>query len=747
MLTGRVRRWRARPRGRGHDRARRVAEARPPVLAEADAARRRASSADDGPLVARSGPRRDPRRRQARRPDLARRRRPGAAARRDQARRSRRDARPVRVGRPAGLPRPRRRASSSTTSATARRYRATVCFGASSTTDDLEGELTPCDGPRSDPRRRSRRPCPASPARSRSGRRPTARSRSAGRRAYAMARAGETVELAEREVTIHALDIVSWDGTDPDRPIAVLDVACSAGHVHPGARPRPRRDGGERRVPRRADAGRRRARSRSTTPSRSTTSAPRPPTGPEGLLPLLRPIDTGLDAFPVVDADRRTSSRPSPAASSSARRAGCPARPTTTGCAARTARWWPSRPRRRGRLAPDKVFVVARRPSRAVGLTPRWTSSTGSTRCAPELGPVFVVVGVFDGLHLRPRLPARPPRRRGAAARRPADGHHLRPPPRRGPDRDRAAAPARPGRAARAARRRRRRGHGRPALRRGAARRRPTTRSSSGSARGSPLSGFLMTPDAAFGFERRGTPARWPTLGARDGFDVVVVPPFTSMAGRSAARRSARRSRAATWTRGAPARPAGHADRDGRRRRADGSPGSMACLRTALSARIGDVRRPRSTAGRVDAAERADGAASSPAIGPDGRVTVVLGRSSVGQPRDGSRGRLRRVVELAADSSSGSVPIPGVHRAGRSSPRRVHRSCDGARDRLRGDRACDGWLTPAFRAASAGGCEPPNSPRDLRQDRHQAPAARAVRRRRARGSRSGPSRTARPTGG
>ena len=36
-----------------------------------------------------------------------------------------------------------------------------------------------------------------------------------------------------------------------------------------------------------------------------------------------------------------------------------------------------------------------------------------------------------------------------------------------------------------------------------------------------------MTPDAAFGFERRGTPATLAELGARDGFDVVVVPPFT----------------------------------------------------------------------------------------------------------------------------------------------------------------------------------------------------------------------------
>jgi riboflavin kinase/FMN adenylyltransferase len=40
------------------------------------------------------------------------------------------------------------------------------------------------------------------------------------------------------------------------------------------------------------------------------------------------------------------------------------------------------------------------------------------------------------------------------------------------------------------------------------------------------LAGFLMTPDAAFGFERRGTPEAVTALGARDGFDVVVVPPF-----------------------------------------------------------------------------------------------------------------------------------------------------------------------------------------------------------------------------
>ncbi len=40
------------------------------------------------------------------------------------------------------------------------------------------------------------------------------------------------------------------------------------------------------------------------------------------------------------------------------------------------------------------------------------------------------------------------------------------------------------------------------------------------------LAGFLMTPDAAFGFERGGTPASLTALGQRDGFEVVVIPPF-----------------------------------------------------------------------------------------------------------------------------------------------------------------------------------------------------------------------------
>ena len=41
------------------------------------------------------------------------------------------------------------------------------------------------------------------------------------------------------------------------------------------------------------------------------------------------------------------------------------------------------------------------------------------------------------------------------------------------------------------------------------------------------LAGFLMTPDAAFGYERRGTPDAVGELGRLVGFDVVIVPPFT----------------------------------------------------------------------------------------------------------------------------------------------------------------------------------------------------------------------------
>ncbi len=109
-----------------------------------------------------------------------------------------------------------------------KRYRATVCFGAASTTDDLEGALTPAAGP---PPTQDALEAALDAFRGEIEQRPPAYSaiKVAGRRAYAMARAGQAVELAPRHVTIHAIDLVAWDAATPGEPVAILDVECSAG--------------------------------------------------------------------------------------------------------------------------------------------------------------------------------------------------------------------------------------------------------------------------------------------------------------------------------------------------------------------------------------------------------------------------------------------------------------------------------------------------------------------------------------
>ncbi len=106
-------------------------------------------------------------------------------------------------------------------------YRATVCFGASSTTDDLDGDLTPT-GPAPDRTTVERE---LDGFRGALEQVPPAFSaiNVGGRRAYALARAGLTPELRPRRVTVHRLELVAWDDADPDRPLAVLDVECSAG--------------------------------------------------------------------------------------------------------------------------------------------------------------------------------------------------------------------------------------------------------------------------------------------------------------------------------------------------------------------------------------------------------------------------------------------------------------------------------------------------------------------------------------
>lgn len=106
-------------------------------------------------------------------------------------------------------------------------YRATVCFGAGSTTDDLEGELTPVASAPDRPAVEGALDAFRGPIEQV----PPAYSaiKVAGRRAYALARSGETPTLSPRRVTIARLELVDWDGSDPERPVAVLEVDCSAG--------------------------------------------------------------------------------------------------------------------------------------------------------------------------------------------------------------------------------------------------------------------------------------------------------------------------------------------------------------------------------------------------------------------------------------------------------------------------------------------------------------------------------------
>ena len=107
-------------------------------------------------------------------------------------------------------------------------YRATVVFGASSTTDDLEGELTPVETP--PPTREAVAAALAGFLGRREQQPPVFSARKVGgRRAYALARRGETPELRPKTVTFEALELVAWDEAAPGQPAAVVEIACSAG--------------------------------------------------------------------------------------------------------------------------------------------------------------------------------------------------------------------------------------------------------------------------------------------------------------------------------------------------------------------------------------------------------------------------------------------------------------------------------------------------------------------------------------
>jgi tRNA pseudouridine55 synthase len=177
-------------------------------------------------------------------------------------------------------------------------YRATICFGASSTTDDLDGELTPAKGPAPD---RAAVEAALATQVGPIAQVPPAYSaiKLGGRRAYAMARAGETPVLAPRQVTIDRLELLDWDGTDPDRPIAIVEVDCSAGtYVRSLARDVGRAVGSAAylgALVRTGSGGFQLDRAHSLEAIRAATE-----TGSAGLVPLLLPLDTGLEALPRV---------------------------------------------------------------------------------------------------------------------------------------------------------------------------------------------------------------------------------------------------------------------------------------------------------------------------------------------------------------------------------------------------------------------------------------------------------------
>jgi tRNA pseudouridine55 synthase len=177
-------------------------------------------------------------------------------------------------------------------------YRATICFGASSTTDDLEGELTPAPGD-APSRETLEAALPAFVGEI--SQRPPAYSaiKVAGRRAYALARAGETVELAERRVTIDTLEIESWDATDPQRPIAIVDVRCSAGtYVRALARDLGAAVGSAAYLGALARTASGPFTIDQATPVEDIRTAAAE--GPDRLRDLLLPVDAGLEALPEV---------------------------------------------------------------------------------------------------------------------------------------------------------------------------------------------------------------------------------------------------------------------------------------------------------------------------------------------------------------------------------------------------------------------------------------------------------------
>jgi riboflavin kinase / FMN adenylyltransferase len=131
-----------------------------------------------------------------------------------------------------------------------------------------------------------------------------------------------------------------------------------------------------------------------------------------------------------------------------------------------------------------------------------------------------------------------------------------------------------------------------------------------------PIAGFLMTPDAAFGFQRAGTPEALTELGRTRGFEVVVAPPFEL----------------------------------------DGRPVRSSDVRAAIAA--GDVE----TAARLLGRPHAVVGEATPA---DGDTTVRF-ELPVALPPDGEYATIVDGTERGARVEEGGVRVPGIATFGKT---------------------------------------------------------------------------------
>ena len=431
-------------------------------------------------------------------------------------------------------------------------YRATVSFGSTSETDDRDGELMPGTGPV--PTRQAVEAALAD-FRGPIQQRPPDYSalKVGGRRAYKMARQGTPMVLAPRAVTISRLELVEWDDSDPERPTAVLEVECGAGtYIRSIAR-----DLGEKlgcgaylgALVRSASGPFALAAAHSLDEIRRAAAV-----GPAALAGLLLPIDAGLDAIPVallnaeevVAVARGQLVKPvhRPQVEPGAR-----VRLLSEDRALVGIGSW-----RGGRVVPEKIFVAAPgvagagragdvgragAEAEAPAVPPteprlhvvtagnRMTVVPGISALTADLGRLYLAVGVFDGLHRGHLYLLRELRRAATrAGARPAvitfDAHPeeliegLAPPLLCDPD-ERLVRLQAAGVEVTVVQ------HFDHALRVT-----PYDAFVAVIRERVEIAGFVMTPDAAFGYERGGTPETLTALGEREGFAVTDVSSYLS---------------------------------------------------------------------------------------------------------------------------------------------------------------------------------------------------------------------------